>query len=123
MQYINGHAPQIGDIIEVPSTRQRLTVTSIPRAEIVVCGTQQLYANGCALLSRGSGMQGGNVEGMRPDNFGSYGGGYGGAGYVDPGLSLVEDLFVAEAVMDIAADVFDIAADIAIMDDFGGGFF
>jgi len=125
MQYMNGHAPQIGDSIEVPSTGQRLTVTAIPQAGIVRCGQSNLRSQGCTLLSRGNGMQGGNSQGMRPDNLG-YGGGYGGGGYgqggyVDPGLGLVEDLIIMDTMMDVVTDVFDIAADIAIMDDFGGG--
>jgi len=118
MQYMNGHAPQIGDIIEVPSTGQRLTVTGIPQAGIVSCGNANLRSNGCALLSRETNSRDNpnRYNQSRPDNFNNYG-----VGYIDPGLSLVEDLMIMDTVMDVAADMFDIAADIAIMDDFGGG--
>ena len=116
MQYMNGHAPQIGDIIEVPSTGQRLVVTAIPQAGIIRCGQSNLRVQGCALLERVGGMSVGYTQqgyGLRQDN--GLGVGYAG-GYMDPGLALVEDLLIMDATLDIVEDI-------AIMDDFGGGFF
>ena len=115
MQYINGHAPQIGDMIENQTNRQRREVTAIPQAGVVRCGANNWYARDCLLLSRvqTQAYPGNGNYGQPPGTFGGvdYAGGYG-QGFVDPGLEILEDILIVDAMVDLVEDIVD----------FGGGF-
>jgi hypothetical protein len=107
MNYMNGHAPQIGDTVEISRSQQRMTVTGIPQAGVVRCGSVNIYARDCVLLTR-----------ARNTNYQNQGGFYASDALAVQDMAMMQEVAFVEDMM-IMDTAIDIAVDVAIMDDMG----